>query len=108
MVVEGRDIGTVIAPDADLKIYLTADAADAARRRYRQNAGGTERWISRRTLRWPRWRRTCDRRDTQVTAAGARPLQAAADAVVIDSSDLGIDETVARVLALAARARDLG
>ena len=39
MVVEGRDIGTVVVPDAALKIYLTADAAERARRRHRQNAG---------------------------------------------------------------------
>ena len=39
MVVEGRDIGTVVVPDARLKIYLTADAAERARRRHRQNAG---------------------------------------------------------------------
>ena len=39
MVVEGRDIGTVVVPDADLKIYLTADAAERARRRHRQNVG---------------------------------------------------------------------
>ena len=39
MVVEGRDIGTVVVPDATLKIYLTADAAERARRRYQQNAG---------------------------------------------------------------------
>ena len=43
MVVEGRDIGTVVVPDAALKIYLTADAAERARRRHQQNAGAPPR-----------------------------------------------------------------
>ncbi len=98
MVVEGRDIGTVVVPDADLKVYLTADAAERAKRRHRQNAalvGGPS----------PDLAAVADdlhRRDTRDSSRAHAPLQAAADAVVVDSSELALEETVARVLALAA------
>lgn len=98
MVVEGRDIGTVIAPDAALKVYLTADAQERARRRHRQNVsaatgptGGTLDDVA----------RDLSRRDTHDSTRAHAPLQAAPDAVAIDSSALGIDETVAEVLQLA-------
>lgn len=126
MVVEGRDIGTVVTPDAPLKIYLTADATERARRRHRQNTvrAGVPAG------------RTGESRDPVDTAAAANfdgnpddsgsaaadlaavaldlhrrdshdstrqhaPLQAAQDAVVIDSSELAVDETVECVLTLA-------
>ena len=102
MVVEGRDIGTVVVPDADLKVYLTADAEERARRRHRQNAAlvggpsgdaGTDLAAVVTDL---------HRRDTKDASRTHAPLQAAADAVVVDSSELAVEETVARVLALAA------
>ena len=101
MVVEGRDIGTVVVPDADLKIYLTADADERARRRHRQNAAlvggpsgdGADLAAVATDL---------HRRDTRDANRAHAPLQAAADAVVVDSSELAVEETVARVLALAA------
>ena len=103
MVVEGRDIGTVVVPDADLKIYLTADAAERARRRHRQNGAlvggaptgdlGSELAAVATDL---------HRRDSKDSSRTHAPLQAAADAVVVDSSELAVEETVARVLALAA------
>lgn len=98
MVVEGRDIGTVIAPDAALKVYLTADAQERARRRHHQNvsaatgsAVGTLDDVA----------RDLSRRDTHDATRAHAPLQAAGDAVAIDSSALGIEETVAEVLQLA-------
>lgn len=101
MVVEGRDIGTVVAPDADLKIYLTADAAERARRRHTQNVGaavgsgphGSDLAAVAQDL---------HRRDTHDSNREHAPLQAAADAVVLDSSGLELSETVAKVLELAA------
>ena len=102
MVVEGRDIGTVVMPDADLKIYLTADADERARRRHRQNAtlvgglcgdGGADLAVVATDL---------HRRDSKDASRTHAPLQAAVDAVVVDSSELAVEETVARVLALAA------
>jgi cytidylate kinase len=98
MVVEGRDIGTVVVPDADLKIYLTADAAERARRRHRQNAalvGGPAPDLAAVAT-------DLHRRDSKDSSRAHAPLQAAADAVVVDSSELAAEETVARVLALAA------
>lgn len=105
MVVEGRDIGTVIAPGADLKIYLTADAAERARRRHTQNVGaavgsgpsGPDLAAVAQDL---------HRRDTHDSNRAHAPLQAASDAVLLDSSGLELSETVARVLELAAQ-RDI-
>jgi cytidylate kinase len=109
MVIEGRDIGTVVVPDAELKVYLTAHADVRARRRFRQTAGvggdgagGADREAAVSAV-----RRDLHRRDTLDSTRDHSPLQAAADAVVIDSSDLGVDETVDRVIELAA-ARGIG
>ena len=110
MVVEGRDIGTVIAPHAELKIYLTADAGERARRRHVQNVGAAT--VSGRpggtsgTASDPgelaAVAQDLHRRDTSDATRAHAPLQAAQDAVVLDSSSLELAETVARVLELAA------
>lgn len=99
MVVEGRDIGTVIAPDAALKVYLTADAQERARRRHRQNVGAAAGPAAAGSL--DEVARDLSRRDTHDSTRAHAPLQAAPDAVFIDSSALGIEETVAEVLRLA-------
>lgn len=108
MVVEGRDIGTVVVPDATLKIYLTADADERARRRHRQNAGIAPRSSAQdgrqsvdTAAALAAVALDLDRRDTKDSTRAHSPLQAAADAVVIDSSALEVQETVDRVLALA-------
>ena len=98
MVVEGRDIGTVVVPDAELKVYLTADAGERARRRYRQHAeigarGGDLAAVQ----------QDLQRRDSSDSSRAHAPLQVAADAVVLDSSQMQRSETVARVLELAAQ-----
>ncbi|WP_420120878.1 (d)CMP kinase [Nakamurella sp.] len=98
MVVEGRDIGTVVVPDADLKIYRTADADERARRRQRQSAalvGGSGPDLAAVAT-------DLQRRDSKDASRTHAPLQAAADAIVVDSSSLAIEETVAHVLGLAA------
>lgn len=104
MVVEGRDIGTVIAPHADLKIYLTADAAERARRRHVQNVGAAtgSGWSTGAASDLAAVAQDLHRRDTSDTNRTHAPLQAAADAVVLDSSSLELAETVAKVLELAA------
>jgi cytidylate kinase len=110
VVMEGRDIGTVIAPDADLKIYLTADAAERARRRHVQNVGaatglGSPAGSSSSAapaLDLAAVAQDLHRRDTSDANRAHAPLQAARDAVVLDSSSLELAETVARVLELAA------
>ena len=96
LVADGRDMGTVIFPTATLKIFLTASAAERARRRYNQlkdkglgaNLAALSLEIAER-----------DRRDANRPVA---PLRPAADAVVLDSTQLTIDEVVASVLELAA------
>jgi cytidylate kinase len=86
VVVEGRDIGAVVAPDADLKVYLTASADERAQRRSREFA--TDVHATARDL---------ARRDRLDSTRAADPLQQAPDAVVLDTTDLGIDEVVARL-----------
>jgi CMP/dCMP kinase len=88
-VAEGRDIGTVVAPDAELKIFLTADPRERARRRAAQLGADVELVLAEQTMR--------DERDTTREHS---PLQAASDAVPLDTSGLGIDEVVARIAAL--------
>ena len=94
-VVEGRDIGTVVLPDAELKIFLSAAPEERARRRAHQT--GREAELDR--IREAMKKR--DRRDSERTTS---PLKAAPDAVVLDTTALSLEEVVSRVLDLA---RDL-
>lgn len=94
-VLEGRDIGTVVFPDADLKIFLTASPEERARRRVEQLAERGEHVDYEETLAEIRER---DERDE--TRAHA-PLRQAEDALAIDSTRQSIDEVIARVAALA-------
>lgn len=94
LVGDGRDMGTVIFPDAQLKIFLTASAASRAQRRYKQLIDkGISANLSDLT-------EDLILRDKRDRARSSAPLVAAADAVTIDSSDLSIDETVNKVLDL--------
>jgi cytidylate kinase len=91
VVMVGRDIGTVVAPDADVKIFLAASAEERARRRFRE------------ILRTGRPARFADilaevqSRDEADASRAEAPLRAAGDAVVIDSSDMTFDQVVAEV-----------
>src|SRR5262249_37892829 len=97
LVADGRDMGTVVFPDARLKVFLTASAEERARRRHKQlNEKGMSASIND-LLRAIEHR---DRRDTERSAA---PLRAASDAVPLDTSNLSIDEAIGCVLSLAAR-----
>jgi cytidylate kinase len=89
IVVEGRDIGTVVAPDAELKVYLTASAAERGRRRSTENAADLHATVA-----------DLARRDRLDSNRTADPLRRADDAVVLDSTELGIDEVVAKLKAL--------
>jgi cytidylate kinase len=94
IVVEGRDIGTVVAPDADLKVYLTASAAERARRRsaeHETDLAATHEALS--------------RRDHLDSTRAVDPLTLAADAVSLDTTELGIDEVVHRLVELLERPR---
>jgi len=91
-VVEGRDIGTVVLPEADLKIYLLAAPEERARRRAHQT--GREEELE-------RIREAMTKRDRQDSERTTSPLKPAPDAVVLDTTALSLDEVVARVLELA-------
>jgi cytidylate kinase len=94
VVVEGRDIGTVVLPDADVKIYLTASAETRARRRNDQNvaAGFVDDYES--VLADVR------RRDHLDSTRAVSPLRAASDAVVVDTSEMTESEVIAHLLQL--------
>ena len=95
LVADGRDMGSVVFTDAGLKIFLTASPEERARRRHKQlkekglsvNLAALSAEIAER-----------DRRDASRPVA---PLVACADAVILDTTGLAIDEVVARILALA-------
>lgn len=99
-VVEGRDIGTAVAPDAPVKVFLDADPdVRAVRRAGDRDAGVHAKGDVVQAVALDLARR--DRLDSTRTTS---PLQAAADAVHLDSTALSADEVIARVLALAAAA----
>lgn len=89
-VAEGRDIGTVVAPDAELKVYLTASAEERARRRAAELGADPAVVLAEQSLR--------DERDS--TRAHS-PLQAAPDAIVLDTTGTSIEQVVARIAVLA-------
>ena len=89
-VAEGRDIGTVVAPDAELKVFLTADPRERARRRAAELGLDPDAVLREQALR--------DERDrTRATS----PLVPAPDAVELDTTGLTVDEVVARIAELA-------
>jgi cytidylate kinase len=101
LVADGRDMGTVVFPDAELKIYLDASVEERAQRRYKQlkNKG---LGVSLRDL-----LASLTERDERDTRRAVSPLKLASDAILIDSTSLSIEQVVARVVAEAI-ARDMG
>jgi cytidylate kinase len=87
-ILDGRDIGTVICPDADVKIYVTADAETRARRRWSELTAKGETLSFEQMLEQTRER---DRRDTERADAPMRPAD---DATLLDTSSLSIDAAV--------------
>jgi cytidylate kinase len=95
LVADGRDMGTVIFPDARFKVFLTASAAERAKRRYKQlKEKGLSVTLS--TL-----QREIEARDARDASRAVAPLKPAVDAVFIDTTGMGIDDVVAKVLAVA-------
>lgn len=94
LVADGRDMGTVVFPDAPLKIYLQADVQARAQRRHKQLQQKGERVAFETVLQDLR-----DRDDRDMNRSVA-PLRAADDAHIVDSSAMSIEETVERILAL--------
>lgn len=95
IVVDGRDIGTVVVPDARLKVFLTASADVRARRRSAQDAAAG------RSSSPEEAKASVERRDHLDSTRASSPLRAADDAVLLDTSDLAIDEVTAKLTELA-------
>ena len=93
-VAEGRDIGTVVAPAAEVKVYLVADPAERARRRARELGTDAETVMRDQAL-----------RDAQDEGREHSPLRAADDAVELDTTGLTVEEVVERITALVTAAR---
>ena len=98
LVADGRDMGTVIFPDAHAKVYLIATAAARAERRHKQlKQKGLD-------VRLTDLLQEIESRDARDAARTVAPLRPAADAIVIDSTGLSVDEVVTRVLDVVANA----
>ena len=93
-VAEGRDIATVVAPDAAVKVFLTASPEERARRRAVELGADLETVLRDQAL-----------RDAQDSTREHSPLQLAPGAVELDTTGLGVDEVVAKVVELVERAR---
>jgi CMP/dCMP kinase len=93
-VAEGRDIGTVVAPDAQLKVFLTADAAERARRRAVELGVGAEDVIDEQA-----------RRDERDSGREHSPLRPAPGGVTLDTTGMSVGEVVGRIVSLASETR---
>lgn len=98
VVMDGRDIGTVVFPEAPLKIFLTAAAAERARRR------GLELEAKGEKVDYVALEKDIIERDRQDSQREISPLKQAEDAVYLDSSDMSIDEVTEKILELAEKA----
>lgn len=94
VVMDGRDIGTTILPDADVKIYLTASSLTRARRRYLEYQEKGE------ACDLAEIQKTIEERDQRDMTREISPLCQAEDAVLVDSSELTINETVEKILSV--------
>lgn len=94
LVADGRDMGTVVFPDADIKVYLTASVAERADRRYKQLI---EKGIS---VNINQITREIEERDCRDKGRKIAPLVQAEDAIYIDSSAMTIDAVITQVLSL--------
>ncbi|MGI6037873.1 MAG: (d)CMP kinase [Limnochordia bacterium] len=94
IVMDGRDVGTVVLPQADVKIFLTASLEERARRRQGE-------WVAK-GICVPREQILADleERDRLDTERTLSPLRPAPDAIILDSTDLGVEEVVERIVAL--------
>jgi len=92
IVTEGRDQGTVVFPDADIKFYLTADINERARRRQAElRAKGDEANLT-------QIRKTIEDRDQSDRSRATGPMKPAEDGIVVDTTKLSIEEVVEKLL----------
>ena len=101
-VVEGRDIGTVVAPDAALKVFLTADPDERARRRAAELERRGQRTAAEDV------KAAIAKRDRLDSTRSAAPLRVADDAITLDTTGLQPDDVISRVLELVAGVRAVG
>jgi len=101
VVVDGRDIGTVVFPDARVKVFLTASAEERARRRSLQTGARTDADGLKEV------QSDLDRRDQADSSRTVAPLAPAPDAILLDSTRLGFEEQVDRIVELSRKALDL-
>ena len=98
VIMDGRDIGTCVLPDAELKIYLTASASERAKRRYlEQKERGVESDLA-------QIERDIIARDEQDMNREIAPLKQAEDAIYLDTSDMTIEEVVTKIVSLVQKA----
>ena len=97
-VMEGRDIGTVVLPDAPLKVFLTATADERARRRHNDLVSSSGSEVS-----FEEVRQQQHQRDVQDTSRAESPLQVARGSIVVDTTGSSPDEVVERLVAEAER-----
>lgn len=94
VVMDGRDIGSFVLPQADLKIFLTASSNERAKRRWLElNESGKE-------ISLEQVQQDMEKRDQLDAEREISPLQPAKDSIILDTTDLTIDEIVAKILAL--------
>ncbi len=101
VVVDGRDIGTVVFPDAPLKVFLTASPEERARRRLAERGGGAGGPGRAGAAEVRREAEVLAARDHADSTRAVAPLKAAADAVVLDTTRLSLEQQVQAVVALA-------
>jgi len=92
LVADGRDMGTVVFPDAPLKFFLTASASERAQRRYNQLLAKGE------SVSLPRLLEAIEERDARDSSRSVSPLVAAEDAIVVDSTGTSIEQVFAQVM----------
>ena len=98
VIMDGRDIGTCVLPDAELKIYLTASASERAKRRYlEQKERGVESDLA-------QIERDIIARDEQDMNREIAPLKQAEDAIYLDTSDMTLEDVVTKIVSLVQKA----
>jgi cytidylate kinase len=94
VIMDGRDIGTVILPDADLKVFLTASPECRARRRYDELVAKGQ------TVNFEDVLNEMNERDKNDSTRATAPAVAAADAVYFDNTGMGLEETVEKIISM--------
>ena len=92
LVADGRDMGTVVFPDAPLKFFLTASTSERAQRRYNQLLAKGE------SVSLPRLLEAIEERDARDSCRSVSPLVPAEDAIVVDSTVISIEHVFAQVM----------